>query len=213
MQVAKGNILVLDYGGGTLDITVMTVDNPAKLNDAKVKFNGFPEAGSKMDEAIVDYLVSKDTKVQKWFDAQPLKTKLRLKRIVEKQKILLSTQQEAFVDLPGSGLDPLRLTSPDLSYALQPIITRMVAKVTQTVMEAVGSIQNIDFVVMSGGTSLNKIVQTSIVAMFKHLPPKKFVLPDARDPQKVKTCLCAVATGLALLRRDGHDPINIEKWK
>jgi hypothetical protein len=42
--------------------------------------------------------------------------------------------------------------------------------VTQTVVTAVGAIENIEFVVLSGGTSLNKVVQTSIHAMFQHIP-------------------------------------------
>jgi molecular chaperone DnaK (HSP70) len=210
MKIAKGNTLVLDYGGGTLDISVMTVDDPKKLDISKIKFSGFPEAGSRMDGAIVDYCLSKDERIRKWFEAEPLKNKLRFKRAVEKQKISLSTKHEGTIDLPGSGLDPIRITLPEISYALQPILARMVAKVTQTVSDAVGSIQDINFVVMSGGTSLSKAVQTSILAMFRHLPDDSFVLPDATDPQKLKTCLCAVANGLALLRRDGHEPVNIE---
>lgn len=211
MKIARGNTLVLDYGGGTLDISVMTVDDAEQLNKNKLKISGFPEAGSKMDEAIVDYCLSRDEKLRKWFEEESLRNKLRFKRAIEKAKISLSTLHESVIAPPSPGLEPIRLSAPDVSYALQPIMTRMVAKVTQTVIEAVGSIEKVDFVVMSGGTSLNKVVQNTITAMFNHLLEDKFILPDARDPEKVKTCLCAVAKGLAMLRSDGHEPVSIEK--
>jgi molecular chaperone DnaK (HSP70) len=210
MKIAVGNTLVLDYGGGTLDISVMTIDNLERLDKNKLKISGFGEAGSRMDEAVVEYCLSRDEKLHGWFEEQSLRDKLRFKRAIEKAKISLSTQIESVIPPPRAGLDPVRLTAPDISYALQPIMTRMVAKVTQTVIEAVGSIEKVDFVVMSGGTSLNKVVQTSVQAMFNHLPEDKFVLPDAHDPEKVKTCLCAVAKGLALLRSDGHQPVSID---
>jgi len=209
MKIAKGNTLVLDYGGGTLDIAVITVEDPQKLHESSPRISGFPEAGSKMDEAIVDYCLSKDHKIQKWFDDQPLRAKLRFRSAVEKAKIALSKQREVSIDLPGSGLASIVLSAPDIAFALQPIMTRMVAKITQTVADAVGSIDKINFVVMSGGTSLNKVVQTSIVAMFNHLSEKEFVLPDVNDAESVRTCLCAIAKGLALLRSDGYPSVNL----
>jgi len=209
MKIAEGNILVLDYGGGTLDISVLKINDPEKFAKNSIHINGFPEAGASMDEAIVDYCRSKDPKIETWFNAQPLKVQLRFKRSIEKAKVKLSTEQDSTVDLSDSGLDPFQLTILDISYALQPIMTRMVSKVMQTIIETLGSIDKVDFVVMSGGACLSKVVQTSVLAMFKHLPPDKFVVPDARDPQKVHTALCAVAKGLALLRMDGHESVNI----
>jgi hypothetical protein len=54
-------------------------------------------------------------------------------------------------------------------------------KVTQTVERAVGGIENIDFVIMSGGTSLNREAQRAVMALFRHLPESKFVLPNVKD--------------------------------
>jgi hypothetical protein len=124
---------------------------------------------------------------------------------------VLSTEDEATIEMPGSGLDPLRLTSGDVSVALQPIMTRMVAKVTQTVVKAkdVGAIENVEFVVLSGGTSLNKTVQNAIEEMFEFIPHDRFVLPDPTKPQDVESCLCAVVRGLAWLRRYGYAPIQL----
>jgi molecular chaperone DnaK (HSP70) len=208
MRIEKGTFLVLDYGGGTLDITVMTIEHPDRFNDSRIVYGGFPEAGSRMDEAILHYCLSRaDERARHWHDSQPLRTRQRFKRNVERAKIALSTKEETRIEMPGAGLDPLRLTAGDLSIALQPIMTRMVAKVTQTVVTAVGAIENVDFVVLSGGTSLNKVVQIGIQAMFQHIPIERFVLPDPAKAEDVETCLCAVVKGLAWLRRDGYAPI------
>lgn len=210
MQIQRGNILVLDYGGGTLDISVMTVEDPNVFDRTKIVYSGFPEAGSRMDQAILHYCLSRsDPQVQEWYGAQPMRTKLRFKQSAEKAKIALSTKEEALIELPGSGFDPIRLTGADISMALQPIVTRMVTKVTETVVKAVGAIENIDFVVLSGGTSLNRVVQVAIEAMFQHITHERFVLPDPTKPEDVETCLCAVVKGLAWLRRDGFPAIEL----
>lgn len=210
MRIEKGNLLVLDYGGGTLDITVMTIEKANAFDRSKIVFSGFPEAGSRMDQAILHYCLSRgDRRIKEWLEGQPMRTRLRIKRNFEKAKITLSMKDEALIELPGSGFDPIRLTVDSMSFALQPIMTRMVARVTQTIVNAVGAIENIDFVVLSGGTSLNKAVQTSILAMFQHIPPEHFVLPDSTKPADVETCLCAVVNGLALLHKDGYAPIQL----
>jgi molecular chaperone DnaK len=209
MAIGEGNVLVLDYGGGTLDITVMTVDQQHMVDRSKIVFSGFPEAGARMDQAILHYSLDRNAHVRKWFDSQPTQVKWRVRRNVERSKIALSTTDEATIELPGSGFDPLRFTSGDLSSALQPIMTRMVAKVSQTVTKAVGGIENIDYVVLSGGTSLNRGVQVAVQAMFQHIPIDRFVLPDPTKAEDVERCLCAVARGLAWLRHDGYTAIDL----
>lgn len=59
MNITTGNVLVLDYGGGTLDITVMTIKDTTQFDNAKNVFSGFPEGGSAMDRKILDFCLSK----------------------------------------------------------------------------------------------------------------------------------------------------------
>src|ERR1035437_7342129 len=209
MAIGRGNILVLDYGGGTLDITVMTVEHDDRIDRSKIVFSGFPEAGARMDQAILHYSLSRNRHADEWYKSQSLQLKRRVKRNVERAKIALSTAEVTSIELPGSGLDPLLFTAGDMSSALQPIMMRMVAKVSQTVTKAVGGIENIDFVVLSGGTSLNSVVQIAVRAMFQHIPIERFVLPDPAKPEDVERCLCAVVRGLAWLRHDEYTPIDL----
>lgn len=214
MRIDKGNILVLDYGGGTLDITVMTLERPDVFDPRKILYDGFPEGGSRIDEAILQYhLARADTRVQSWYQSAPLRTRLRLKRNVEKAKIDLATKPEAIIELPGSGFDPIRLTADGVSLAIQLIMNRMIGKVSETVVRHVGRIDAIDFVVLSGGTSLSESVQNSVRALFQHIPTPRFVVPDATNPADVERCFCAVARGLALLHRDGFAPLQLPPSK
>jgi molecular chaperone DnaK (HSP70) len=213
MEIATGNTLVLDYGGGTLDITVMRIKEPGKfdMNKDILGSSGFPEGGSEMDHHILRHSLSKGgERALEWFQEQPLPARLRIKRNVERAKIELSKEETVSVEFPGSTFKSITLNRPDISHALQPIMTRMASRVTQTVLRAVGSIENIDFVIMSGGTSLSAAVQNAVLAMFGHLSKEQFILPDPNDRADVESCMCAVAKGLALLRKDGFTPINVE---
>jgi len=212
MHVHKGNILVLDYGGGTLDISVLQIEKELRFDASKVTFGGFSEGGSRMDQMLLDYALDKadpsGKHLKKWHEAQNILVKRRIKRNVEKAKIQLSTTSETTIDFPGASVDPVRINRADLALALQGIMARMTATVTDIVINAVGKIDNITFVVLSGGSSLTSSVQNTIENIFRHLPRSQFVVPDASKPEDVQTCLCAVAKGLAWLRKDGFPPID-----
>src|SRR5215475_7125027 len=161
----------------------MTLDRTDVFEEEKVKHAGLAEAGSRMDQAILEHQISRQPKaVQEWFESAPLRTRLKLKRNVERAKIELAIKAEAIVELPGTNFEPIRLTDDLISIALQAILARMTGVVAQAVTRQLGGLDEVDFVVMSGGTSLSKAVQNSIRALFNHVPEARFVLPDARKP-------------------------------
>jgi molecular chaperone DnaK (HSP70) len=209
MHLDAGRTLVLDYGGGTLDISVMALEKGGKFDASKIEFDGFSEGGSRMDDKLLEYCIDKGGHdLSDWYPKQDLLTRRRIKRNVESAKIRLSTSINEVVAFPGSPVPEVTLTHADLALAFAGITNRMVAKVTEVVMRGVGKMENIDFVVLSGGTSLNREIQDAVTSIFRHIPPERFVVPDAAKPADVETCLCAVAKGLALLRRDGFPAID-----
>lgn len=209
MQLDRGNTLVLDYGGGTLDISVMAIEKGGKFDPRKVTFDGFSEGGSRMDEKLIEFCLDKGgPELAAWYEKQNLLVRRRVKRDIENAKIQLSLERTAEVEFPGSPVGAVELTGSDMALALQGITTRMAVKIAEVVIKAVGKIENIDFVVLSGGTSLNRVVQDGVLSIFRHIPPEKFIVPDPRKPDDVETCLCAVAKGLAWLRHDGFPPID-----
>lgn len=209
-DIDPGNILVLDYGGGTLDISVIPVEANRVFDQKKVHFSGFPEGGSRMDEAILNFALARGgDSLQSWYKGQSVRLKLRIKRNVELAKIALSSKNVARIEFPTAPVPEVEVTPSDLALALSPILARMISKVTQTVIESVGSMAAINFVALSGGTSLNPTVQNTFRALFQHVPENRFILPDASKPADVERCLCAVANGLALLQRDGFPSLQI----
>jgi Molecular chaperone len=209
MHLDAGRTLVLDYGGGTLDISVMAIEKGGKFDPSKIEFDGFSEGGSRMDDKLLEYCIDKGGHgLSEWVPKQDLLTRRRIKHNVENAKIRLSTSTNEIVAFPGSPVPEVPLTHADLALAFGGIMHRMVAKVTEVVMRGVGKIENIDFVVLSGGTSLNREVQDAVTSIFRHIPQERFVVPDAKKPADVETCLCAVAKGLALLKRDGFPAID-----
>jgi molecular chaperone DnaK (HSP70) len=205
----SGNTLVLDYGGGTLDISVMALGKGGHFDPAKVSYDGFSEGGSRMDQRLLEYCVDKSGKeLAEWFKNQNILMRRRVKRSVEAAKIKLSTGTVANVEFPGSPEANVEIDRADLTMALSPIMTRMVAKVSEVVIKSVDRFDNINFVVLSGGSSLSSVVQETILSIFRHIPQDRFFLPDPRKPEDVETCLCAVAKGLAWLRRDGFPAID-----
>jgi molecular chaperone DnaK (HSP70) len=205
MGIQAGNFLVLDYGGGTLDITVMNLPNGTEFKVENASVSGFPEAGSRIDEAILTYCLHRAGEpLQKWYGDQKTRTKLRIKANVEAAKISLSVAAEATVEFTGSEFDPVRLTAEDISYAVQSIMMRMGAKVMEATLRHLGAIEKVQYVVLSGGTCLSPVVQDSILALFQHIPHDRFIVPSASKQEDVETCLCAVSKGLALLASEGY---------
>ena len=204
-----GNTLVLDYGGGTLDISVMGLEKDGRFDASKVAYDGFSEAGARMDQRLLEYCIDKGgQEVAEWFGKQNILVRRRVKRSVESAKIRLSTEGTATVEFPGTSVGKVEIDRADLTLALSPIMNRMIAKVSEVVIKAVGKLDNVNFVVLSGGSSLSSVVQESVLSVFRHIPEERFFLPDPRKPEDVETCLCAVAKGLAWLRRDGVAPID-----
>jgi molecular chaperone DnaK (HSP70) len=175
----------------------------------KVTYDGFSEAGARMDQRLLEYCIDKAGKeVADWFSKQTILVRRRVKRSVEAAKIKLSTEAKATVEFVGAPVSSVEINRADLTLALSPIMNRMIAKVSEVVIKAVGKLDNVNFVVLSGGSSLSSVVQESVLSIFRHIPEERFFLPDPRKPEDVETCLCAVAKGLAWLRRDGVPSID-----
>ena len=81
----------------------------------------------------------------------------------------------------------MRISRADLALALQGITTRIVdMKITEVALAAVGKIENIDFVVLSGGSSLTNAVRNGVLSIFRHLPEQQFILPDPSKPEDIE---------------------------
>jgi molecular chaperone DnaK len=157
-------ILVFDFGGGTLDVTIMefgggVFEVRSTSGDTKL-------GGTDMDNAIMNYLAQefqKETGVNLLNDDQAVQ---RLKEAAEKAKIELSTTLKTDINLPfitATQDGPKHLTHT-LSRAkveelVDPIIKRCAVPMEQAIKDAKMSKSDIDKIILVGGPTRMPIVQ------------------------------------------------------
>jgi molecular chaperone DnaK len=179
---SEETIAVYDFGGGTFDISILEVgDNVVHV----IATNGDTHlGGDDIDHAIMDHLVAefrRETGVDVSNDKMVLQ---RLKDAAEQAKIELSSVQEATINLPfltadASGPKHLqtRLTRPRLEQLMQPFVDRTMEPVKKALADAEKTPQQIDEVVLVGGSTRIPLVQETVKKFFGK-EPHKGVNPD-----------------------------------
>ena len=157
-------ILVFDFGGGTLDVTIMefgggTFTVLSTSGDTNL-------GGSDMDKAIVDYIVE-EFKKQEGIDLRNDKMAMqRIKESAEKAKIELSTVLETEINLPyitatkeGPKHLTMKLTRAKLEELVEPIIERCREPIERAIKDSKLSKDQIDKIILVGGPTRMPIVQ------------------------------------------------------
>lgn len=163
-------IMVFDFGGGTLDVTVLDMgwDEEHKAGTFEViSTNGDTQlGGTDMDSTLIDF-VAEDFNKQNGIDLKNDKMAMqRLREAVEKAKIELSSTLTTDINLPFITADstgPKHLTMSinraKLEELIAPIIDRCKHPMEQALEDAKFSAKDIDKVIMVGGPTRMPIVQ------------------------------------------------------
>lgn len=157
-------ILVFDFGGGTLDVTIMEFGEGVF---EVISTSGDTQlGGTDMDNALVDYITS-SFKSETGIDLN--KDKMaheRVREACEKAKVELSTIVETEVNLPFIAQDSsgprhltTKITRAKLEDLVRPIIERCRHPITQALGDAKISAQNVDKIIMVGGPTRMPVVQ------------------------------------------------------
>ena len=175
------NLVVFDFGGSTMDVTVLSVDSVVEvlstLGDAVL-------GGVDIDNILVDYIAD-ECKKQFGFDVK--KDQMALQRIVEsaeKAKIELSNVISTDINLPYlTVVDnvPQHYTGTITRAKFEQMIAPVVEKtldITKKAMEASGlSYSEIDEILLVGGSTRIPLVQEKLTSLFGKTPNKS-VNPD-----------------------------------
>ncbi len=164
-QSSDMKIIVYDFGGGTLDVTVMEFGNG--VFEVKSTSGDTQLGGTDMDNAIVEFLVgeiSKQTGVDVTKDKQAMQ---RIREAGEKAKIELSNTLTSDINLPflssGKGKEPIHFTYSITRAKLEEIVLPIVERTTKPVMQALKDAKlepnDIAKVVLVGGPTRMPIVQ------------------------------------------------------
>jgi len=158
-------ILVYDFGGGTLDVTIMEFGNG--VFEVKATSGDTQLGGTDMDNALVDFLL-KEIKASAGVDVSNDKQAMqRLREAAEKAKIELSTTLQTEINLPfltmGPGNAPVHFTYTLTRAKLEEIVLPIVERTTKPVMQALKDAKlepkDIDKVILVGGPTRMPIVQ------------------------------------------------------
>ncbi len=164
-------ILVYDFGGGTLDVTIMEFGNG--VFEVKSTSGDTQLGGTDMDNVIVDFLraeVKKSTGLDISKDIQALQ---RLREAAERAKIELSTTLASEINLPFLGMvsgKPINfsysLTRAKLEELVLPIVERTRVPMQQALKDAKLEPNSIDKVILVGGPTRMPIVQRYVEQLY-----------------------------------------------
>ncbi len=175
-------VAVYDFGGGTFDISILEVgDNVVQV----ISTNGDTHlGGDDVDHLVMDWLVAefkKDTGIDVSNDKMVVQ---RLKDAAEQAKIELSNVPETTVNLPfltadASGPKHLQkqLTRAKLEQMIRPLVERTLEPVRKALADAKKTPQQIDEVVLVGGSTRIPLVQETVKKYFGK-EPHRGVNPD-----------------------------------
>jgi len=176
-------IAVYDLGGGTFDISVLEVG--AGVVEVKSTNGDTHLGGDDVDQRIVDWLID-EFKKKNNIDLSKDKMALqRLKDAAEKAKIELSQMMETEINLPfitAGASGPIhmeeKLTRTRLEQMMNDLLERSMKPVKQALEDAKMSPNDIQEVVLVGGSTRIPKVQQLVRNFFGGKEPHKGVNPD-----------------------------------
>ena len=177
-------ILVFDLGGGTFDVSLLEIGDGVVEVRATAGDNKL--GGDDWDQRIVEWLVDK-FKAANGIDLTKDKMAMqRLREAAEKAKIELSSSQSANINLPYITVDadknPLfldeTLSRAEFQRITQDLLDRTKAPFNQVIKDAGVSVNDIDHVVLVGGSTRMPAVTEMVKELTGGREPNKGVNPD-----------------------------------
>ena len=175
-------IAVYDFGGGTFDISILEVGEG--VVEVKSTNGDTHLGGDNIDQKVMDWIVDEFIKDQ-GIDLSKDKMALqRLKEAAEKAKMELSSVMETEINLPFITADAsgpkhltMKLTRARFEQLVEDLLQRSVGPCKQAITDAGVKPEQIDEVVLVGGSTRIPRVQQIVRDLFKK-EPHKGVNPD-----------------------------------
>eukprot|EP01114_Cavostelium_apophysatum_P003679 TRINITY_DN1377_c0_g1_i1.p1 TRINITY_DN1377_c0_g1~~TRINITY_DN1377_c0_g1_i1.p1 ORF type:complete len:664 (+),score=226.56 TRINITY_DN1377_c0_g1_i1:274-2265(+) len=177
-------IAVYDLGGGTFDISILTIEGG--VFEVRATNGDTFLGGEDFDAKLQDYLLEEFKKANAGHDLS--KDPLALQRVreaAEKAKIELSSAKDTEINLPYVTVKPdgtplhlnVKLSRGKFEQLVKELIDRSIEPTAKCIKDAKMTVADIDEVVLVGGMTRMPAVQT-IVKNFFRKDPCKGVNPD-----------------------------------
>ena len=178
----EGKILVFDLGGGTFDVSILELGDG--VFEVKATNGNTHLGGDDFDNAVMNWLVE-EFKKQTGIDlSQDKMAEQRLKDAAEKAKIELSTVMSTNINLPFITADAsgpkhldLTLTRAKFNELTSDLVHATMEPTRQAIKDSGLSIDEIDKIILVGGSSRIPAVQEAIKNILGK-DPDKGINPD-----------------------------------
>ena len=175
-------IMVYDLGGGTFDVSILELGDG--VFEVKATAGNNHLGGDDFDDRVVDYIAN-EFKSEYGIDLREDRIALqRLKEAAEKAKIELSTLLETTISLPFVTSDKngpkhleIKLTRAKFEELISDLLKKTEGPVRQAMKDAKITPQNLNKVILVGGSTRIPAVQ-GLVKELTDKEPDKSVHPD-----------------------------------
>ena len=158
-------ILVFDFGGGTLDVTIMEMGGG--VFEVLSTSGDTQLGGTDMDKVLIDFIIDEFRKKEGVDLTADSTAMARIREASEKAKIELSTVMETDVNLPFLAHDQatgaknleIRITRAKLDELIEPIVERCKPSVLKALEDAKLTPDSINRIVMVGGPTRIPLVK------------------------------------------------------
>ncbi len=176
-------ILVFDLGGGTFDVSILQLGDG--IFEVKATSGNNHLGGDDFDNCIVRWLVDQ-FRDHEGTDLSPDKMAIqRVREAAEKAKIELSSTKKTNINLPFITADETgpkhletQLTRSQFEKLVQPLVESTIQPVEQALKDAGIKPENIDKIILVGGSTRIPAVQAAIGNYFNGKAPDTSVNPD-----------------------------------
>jgi len=169
-------ILVFDFGGGTLDVTIMEMGGG--VFEVMSTSGDTQLGGTDMDKVITDYIIDtfrKNTGIDLSKDSAAM---VRVREGAERAKIELSSIMETDINLPFISYDQaagpknleMKLTRSKLEDLINPIVERCRPSMTKALEDAKLSPSDITKIVLVGGPTRIPLVRKVVASVLSKEP-------------------------------------------
>ena len=164
----RKKVLVFDLGGGTFDVTVLLIDS--NLLEVQSSYGDMHLGGEDFDNKLLDYCINEFKKESGIDISKNQKAIRRLKALCEKAKINLSSMEETTIDIDSlaQGVDfNITITRPEFENFCKDDFDRCIPIVEKALKEAKMKKDDIDEVILVGGSTRIPKIQELIKNFFK----------------------------------------------
>lgn len=171
------NILVYDLGGGTFDVSALTLDSG--VFEVASTSGDTHLGGEDFDNRLIDYVINQIKKEGRNFNRADLKAVQRLRREVEKAKRILSKLHETTVEIDlHDGEFSITITRAKFEQICDDLFKKTLGPLEKAIKDSGIAKKDFHQILLVGGSTRIPKIQQIVRDFFDGKEPNRGVNPD-----------------------------------